>query len=330
MNLHLTARLRRMRRNETLRRMARETRLSVDNLIAPLFVRPGAGVRNPIASMPGQCQFSPDTLAEEARALADLGVPAVILFGIPDHKDAEGSGAYDPDGIIPRAVAAVKTARPDLCVITDVCLCEYTDHGHCGVVRPNRDGVPDVDNDATVALLAREALAHARAGADMVAPSDMMDGRVGAIRDALDAHGFADLPVMAYSAKFASAFYGPFRDAAESPPQFGDRRSYQMDPANAREALREIALDLDEGADIVMVKPALPYLDILRAAADTFDIPLAAYNVSGEYAMVKAAAANGWIEEKRAALEMLTGIRRAGAQMILTYWAKDAAGWLRG
>jgi len=329
MNLHLSTRLRRMRRNETLRRMARETRLSVDNLIAPLFVRPGAGVRNPIASMPGQCQFSPDTLAEEARALADLGVPAVILFGIPDHKDAEGSGAYDPDGIIPRAVAAVKEARPDLCVITDVCLCEYTDHGHCGVVRPNRDGVQDVDNDATVDLLAREALAHARAGADMVAPSDMMDGRVGAIRDALDAHGFADLPVMAYSAKFASAFYGPFRDAAESPPQFGDRRSYQMDPANAREALREIALDLDEGADIVMVKPALPYLDILRAAADTFDIPLAAYNVSGEYAMVKAAAANGWIEEKRAALEMLTGIRRAGAQMILTYWAKDAAGWLR-
>ncbi len=329
MNLHLSTRLRRMRRNETLRRMARETRLSVDNLIAPLFVRPGAGVRNPIASMPGQCQFSPDTLAEEARALADLGVPAVILFGIPDHKDAEGSGAYDPDGIIPRAVAAVKEARPDLCVITDVCLCEYTDHGHCGVVRPNRDGVPDVDNDATVALLAREALAHARAGADMVAPSDMMDGRVGAIRDALDAHGFEDLPVMAYSAKFASAFYGPFRDAAESPPQFGDRRSYQMDPANAREALREIALDIDEGADIVMVKPALPYLDILRAAADTFDIPLAAYNVSGEYAMVKAAAANGWIEEKRAALEMLTGIRRAGAQMILTYWAKDAAGWLR-
>ena len=329
MNLHLSTRLRRMRRNETLRRMARETRLSVDNLIAPLFVRPGAGVRNPIASMPGQCQFSPDTLAEEARALADLGVPAVILFGIPDHKDAEGSGAYDPDGIIPRAVAAVKEARPDLCVITDVCLCEYTDHGHCGVVRPNRDGVPDVDNDATVALLAREALAHARAGADMVAPSDMMDGRVGAIRDALDAHGFADLPVMAYSAKFASAFYGPFRDAAESPPQFGDRRSYQMDPANAREALREIALDIDEGADIVMVKPALPYLDVLRAAADTFDIPLAAYNVSGEYAMVKAAAANGWIEEKRAALEMLTGIRRAGAQMILTYWAKDAAGWLR-
>ena len=329
MNLHLSTRLRRMRRNETLRRMARETRLSVDNLIAPLFVRPGAGVRNPIASMPGQCQFSPDTLAEEARALADLGVPAVILFGIPDHKDAEGSGAYDPDGIIPRAVAAVKEARPDLCVITDVCLCEYTDHGHCGVVRPNRDGVPDVDNDATVALLAREALAHARAGADMVAPSDMMDGRIGAIRDALDAHGFEDLPVMAYSAKFASAFYGPFRDAAESPPQFGDRRSYQMDPANAREALREIALDIDEGADIVMVKPALPYLDILRAAADTFDIPLAAYNVSGEYAMVKAAAANGWIEEKRAALEMLTGIRRAGAQMILTYWAKDAAGWLR-
>ncbi|MBW7864688.1 MAG: porphobilinogen synthase [Candidatus Hydrogenedentes bacterium] len=323
-------RLRRMRRNDTLRRMTRETRLSVDNLIMPLFVRPGSGVRNPIKSMPGQCQFSVDTLAEEARVLADLGIPAVILFGIPEHKDAQGTGAYDKDGIVCRAVAAVKKARPELCVITDVCLCEYTDHGHCGVIKPNRDGAPDVDNDATVKLLVREALAHAHAGADMVAPSDMMDGRVGAMRDALDGAGFADLPLMAYSAKFASSFYGPFRDAAESPPQFGDRRSYQMDPPNAREAMREIELDIDEGADIVMVKPALPYLDILRMAADNFDIPLAAYNVSGEYSMVKAAAANGWLDEQRTALETLTAIHRAGAQMILTYWAKDAAGWLGG
>ncbi len=321
-------RLRRMRRNPTFRRMVRETDLRVDHLIAPLFVRPGEGVRAPIASMPGQFQLSPDTLVEEARALADLGVPAVLLFGIPEHKDALGSEAYADDGIVCRAIDALKKACPGLCVITDVCLCEYTDHGHCGVVRKNRDGAMDVDNDATLELLAREAIAHVRAGADMVAPSDMMDGRVGRLRDALDVAGFDDVPIMAYSAKFASAFYGPFRDAAESPPQFGDRCSYQMDPANHVEALREIALDIEEGADIVMVKPGLPYLDIVRAAADTFDTPLAVYNVSGEYAMVKAAAANGWLDERRTVMELLLGFRRAGAQLILTYHARDAAQWL--
>jgi porphobilinogen synthase len=322
-------RLRRLRRNETLRRMMRETTLSVDDLIMPLFVRPGSGERREIISMPGQFQFSVDTLVEEARALADLGIPGVLLFGIPDHKDAVGSGAYAEDAIVCRAVEALKKALPQLCVITDVCLCEYTDHGHCGAVSTNRDGHPDVDNDTTLPLLVQEALAHARAGADIVAPSDMMDGRIGAIREALDDAALPEVPIMAYSAKFASAFYGPFRDAAESPPQFGNRRSYQMDPANAREALREIAEDIDEGADIVMVKPALPYLDIIRAAADAFDVPLAAYNVSGEYSMIKAAAINGWINERDAVLESLLGIRRAGASLILTYWAKDVAGWLR-
>jgi len=322
-------RMRRLRRNETFRRMVRETKLSADDLVQPLFVRPGAGVRKPIASMPGQHQFSVDTLTEECRAVFDAGAPAVILFGIPEHKDALGSAAYAEDAIVCRAVEAVKKAVAGLCVITDVCLCEYTDHGHCGAVAGNRDGQPDVDNDATLDLLAKEALAHARAGADMAAPSDMMDGRVGAIRETLDANGFTDMPIMAYSAKFASAFYGPFRDAAESPPQFGDRRSYQMDPANLSEALREIAEDIDEGADIVMVKPALPYLDVIRSAADTFDLPIAAYNVSGEYAMLEAAAANGWIERERAILETLLSIRRAGAKLILTYWAKEAAGWLR-
>ncbi|MEA3364153.1 MAG: porphobilinogen synthase [Candidatus Hydrogenedentes bacterium] len=321
-------RMRRLRRNAAFRRMVRETRLSVDNLIFPMFVRPGKGVRNPIASMPGNFQFSVDTLAEEAKKVAACGVPAVILFGIPEHKDALGSEAYAKNAIVCRAVEAVKRAAPELCVITDVCLCEYTDHGHCGVIKNNRDGVPDVDNDATLQFLVKEALAHVRAGADMVAPSDMMDGRVGAIREALDANGFSDVPIMAYSAKFASSFYGPFRDAAESPPQFGDRSSYQMDPPNGREALREIALDIEEGADIVMVKPALAYLDILAFAAARFDLPLAAYHVSGEFAMVKAAAANGWIDEKRAALEILTSIRRAGASLILTYWACDAARWL--
>ncbi|MBI2434027.1 MAG: porphobilinogen synthase [Candidatus Hydrogenedentes bacterium] len=322
-------RLRRLRRNPTLRRMVRETRLAVDDFILPLFVREGAGIRKPIASMSGHAQLSVDTLVEEAKEIQDLGIPAVILFGIPDHKDAHGSGAFSQDGIICRAVAALKKACPELCVITDVCLCEYTDHGHCGIIKNNRDGRPDVDNDATLEVLVQEALAHARAGADMVAPSDMMDGRVGAIRDALDDADFPELPIMAYSAKFASAYYGPFRDAAESPPQFGDRRSYQMDPANAREALREIELDIDEGADLIMVKPALPYLDIIRQAADTFNMPLTAYNVSGEYAMVKAAAANGWISEQDAALESLIGIKRAGACLILTYWAKEAARWLQ-
>lgn len=321
-------RMRRLRRNETMRRMVRETSLDVSDFILPLFVRPGTGIRNPIVSMPGQFQFSVDTLVEEARAIQDLGIPGIILFGIPKIKDALGTQAYASDAIVCRAVEAVKKACPDLCVITDVCMCEYTDHGHCGAIEPNRDGQPDVDNDKTLELLVNEALAHARAGADMVAPSDMMDGRIGEIRMALDENDLSDVPVMAYSAKFASAFYGPFRDAAESPPSFGDRRSYQMDPANLNEAMREIELDIEEGADIVMVKPALPYLDVIRWAADNFDLPIAAYNVSGEYAMIKAAGANGWIDEKKAAMESLLSIKRAGAKMILTYWAKDAAKWL--
>jgi porphobilinogen synthase len=318
-------RMRRLRRTATLRRMVRETRVGADDLIMPLFVRPGKGVKKPIASMPGNYQLSVDLLVEEARALEAVGVPAILLFGIPEAKDALGTHAYMENAVVCRAVEAVKAACPGLCVITDVCLCEYMNHGHCGVIRPNRNGVPDVDNDATLDLLVKEALAHARAGADIVAPSDMMDGRVGAIRDALDGAGMSDVIIMAYSAKYASAFYGPFRDAAESPPQFGDRSSYQMDPGNAREAMREIALDIDEGADIVMVKPALPYLDVIRQAADAFDAPIAAYNVSGEFAMVKAAAGKGWIDEERAVTEILTSIRRAGAKLILTYWAKDMA-----
>jgi len=322
-------RLRRLRRNHTLRRMLTETRLSSDNLIMPLFVRPGEGIKHEIKSMPGQYQYSVDVLIEETKAIEDAGVPAILLFGIPEHKDDIGSEAYSENAIVCRAIQAIKKTCPNLCVITDVCLCEYTDHGHCGLIKPNRDGIPDVDNDATLELLAKEALAHARAGADIIAPSDMMDGRVAAIRKALDNAARTEVPIMAYSAKFASGFYGPFRDAAESPPQFGDRASYQMDVANGREALREIALDIEEGADIVMVKPALPYLDIIARAADRFDIPMAAYNVSGEYAMVKAAAAKDWIDEKRIALEVLTAIRRAGAGLILTYWAKDAALWLR-
>lgn len=327
MNYPIT-RMRRLRKTPAFRRMVRETALSVDDFVLPLFVRPGSGVRNPIGAMPGQFQFSPDTLAEECKAVRDLGIPAVILFGIPESKDAAGTQAYCDDAVVVRAIEAIKKAAPELCVITDVCLCEYTNHGHCGIVKERTDGVMDVDNDETLELLGQEALAHARAGADMVAPSDMMDGRVGFVRDVLDDYGFADLPIMAYSAKFASAFYGPFRDAAESPPQFGDRKTYQMDPANGREAMREIELDIDEGADIVMVKPALAYLDVIRAAADSFDHPIAAYNVSGEYSMIKAAAANGWIDEKNAALESLTAIKRAGAKMILSYWAKDAATWL--
>lgn len=323
-----TVRLRRLRRNATFRRMVRETTLSVDDLILPLFVRPGTNVCNPIGSMPGQNQWSVDTLVEEAKEIEQLGIPAIILFGIPKMKDATGSQAFAPDAIVCRAVEAVKKACPDLCVITDVCMCEYTDHGHCGAIRDNRDGKPDVDNDATLELLVKEALAHAGAGADMVAPSDMMDGRIGEIRANFDEAGFSDVPIMAYSAKFSSAFYGPFRDAAESPPQFGDRRSYQMDPANLNEAVREMELDVDEGADIIMVKPALPYLDVIRYAADEFEVPVAAYNVSGEFAMIKAAAERGWVDEKACALESLLSIRRAGAKMILTYWAKDAARWL--
>ncbi len=322
-------RMRRLRANTALRRMTAETQISRDNLIMPLFVRPGTGVKKEIPSMPGNYQWSPDTLADEAKALEDLGIPGVILFGIPEHKDAHGSEADAPDSVVCQAIEAIKKRCASLCVITDVCLCEYTDHGHCGIIAPNRTGVPEVDNDATLPRLVSEALAHARAGADIVAPSDMMDGRVGAIREALDREGFTDTPIMAYSAKYASAFYGPFRDAAESPPQFGDRRSYQMDPPNTDEAMREIALDIEEGADLVMVKPAMAYLDILRRASDRFDIPLAAYNVSGEFSAIKAAALQGWLDERAAAEELLTAIRRAGAQLILTYWAKDYARWNR-
>jgi len=318
-------RMRRLRKTDAVRRLVRETRLSVDQLVLPLFAVPGSGVVQPVASMPGVAQRSVDRLVEECRAVADLGIPAVILFGIPERKDATGADAFRDDGVVQRAVRGIKQAVPDLLVITDVCLCEYTDHGHCGVVV---DG--DVDNDATLDLLAREALSHARAGADMVAPSAMMDGHVAAIRERLDEEGFEHLPILAYAAKFASAFYGPFRDAAQSAPQFGDRRSYQMDPANALEALREVALDIDEGADIVMVKPALAYLDIIWRVKAEFGYPVAAYNVSGEYAMIRAAAANGWVDEDRIVLETLTAICRAGADIILTYFAGTAARLLRG
>jgi porphobilinogen synthase len=303
--------------------MVRETVVSVDDFIFPMFVVEGEGVRNPISSMPGNDQLSIDLLVEEAREVHDLGIPAVILFGIPAEKDALGTDATSDDGIIQRAVRAVKAAVPELYVITDVCFCEYTDHGHCG---PVIDG--DVDNDATLDLLGRQALTHARAGADMVAPSGMMDGMVGAIRDALDESGYSGIPVMSYAAKYASAFYGPFREAAESAPQFGDRRSYQMDPANAREAMYEVELDIEEGADIVMVKPAMPYLDIIRMVSTDVNLPVAAYNVSGEYSLVKAAGQMGWIDERKVALEMLTAIKRAGADVILTYYARDAARWL--
>jgi len=315
---------RRLRRTETLRRMVRQTRLSVDQLILPLFVVPGRKVDKPVSSMPGVSQRSVDATVEECRAVADLGIPAVILFGIPEKKDATGSHAYRDSGIVPTAVRAIKQALPELVVITDVCLCEYTDHGHCGVLA---DGA--VDNDATIDLLAKEALAHARAGADIVAPSDMMDGRVNAIREALDEDGFDQVPIMAYAAKFASGFYGPFREAAESTPQFGDRRGYQMDPPNADEALREVEMDINEGADIVMVKPALAYLDLIWRVKESFGYPLAAYQVSGEYAMIKAAAQQGWLDEERIMMETLIAIRRAGADMILTYFAKDAARLLR-
>ena len=311
---------RRLRRNENLRRMTRETHLRVDDLIMPLFIVPGTGVENPIGAMPGIAQLSVDRAVEECQQIRDLGIPGVILFGIPDEKDAVGSDAYNDNGIIQRALRALKEEVPGLTLITDVCLCEYTDHGHCGLIKGN-----DVENDATLELLVKESLSHVRAGADMVAPSDMMDGRVGAIRQALDREGFPHIPIMAYASKFASGFYGPFREAAESTPQFGDRRSYQMDPANGDEALREVALDIEEGADIVMVKPALPYLDIIRRVKEKFGYPLAAYNVSGEYAMLKAAALNGWLDEERVMLESLTSIRRAGADLILTYFAKDAA-----
>lgn len=311
---------RRLRANPLLRRMVRETQLRREDLILPLFVCPGSGVRREISSMPGNFQLSVDLLVEECRLVAGLGIPAVILFGIPPHKDAVGSSGYDPQGIVPQALRALKAAKIDLILIADVCLCEYTDHGHCGVLHGE-----EVVNDATVELLAREALVYAQAGADIIAPSDMMDGRVGHIRRVLDREGYTQVPVMAYAAKFASGFYGPFREAAESTPQFGDRRGYQMDPANAREALREIELDLQEGADLIIVKPALAYLDIIRAAREHFPVPVAAYNVSGEYSMVKAAAAQGWIDEVRIRDEILLSIKRAGADLILTYFAKDVA-----
>ena len=313
-------RLRRLRRSETLRSMVRETRLSREDLILPCFVVEGSGVREPVASMPGVHRHSVDQLVLEAKSVADVGVPAVILFGIPAHKDARGTGADAADGIVQRAVAALKRQVPELVVITDVCLCEYTDHGHCGIVEGAH-----VVNDASVERLAAAALSHARAGADLVAPSDMMDGRVGAIRRELDAHGLEDVAILAYAAKFASAYYGPFRDAAESAPAFGDRRSYQMDPPNRREALREMRLDLEEGADVLMVKPALPYLDVLVEARRAFEVPLAAYQVSGEYAMIRAAAERGWIDGERAMEEALIAIKRAGADWILSYAAKEIA-----
>jgi porphobilinogen synthase len=315
---------RRLRRTDTLRRMVRETRLSPDDFIQPYFVCPGRGVTKPVGAMPGVAQMSVDIVVSAARETFAAGVPAIILFGIPQHKDATGTGAWNDNGEVQRAIREIKAHVPGLVVITDVCMCEYTDHGHCGVVRDN-----DVDNDATLELLVREALSHARAGADIVAPSDMMDGRVGAIRTALDEEGFGDVAIMAYSAKFASAFYGPFREAAESTPQFGDRRSYQMDPPNGDEAMREVALDLEEGADIVMVKPALPYLDLIYRVKQEFNVPVAAYNVSGEYSMIRAAGMNGWIDEERATLEVLTSIKRAGADMILTYFATAVAKHLK-
>jgi porphobilinogen synthase len=315
---------RRLRKNESFRRMIRETTLSVDNLIYPLFVVPGKGVRRPIASMPGVFQLSVDELIKEAQEILAARIPAIILFGIPDKKDDRASGAYAAEGIIQRAMKALKDNVPDLLVIGDVCLCEYMSHGHCGLIRQG-----EVDNDATLELLARTALSQVKAGADMVAPSDMMDGRVAEIRQALDENGFEHIPIMAYSAKYASAFYGPFREAAESAPQFGDRKSYQMDPPNVREAIREATLDMEEGADILMVKPALAYLDVIAKVREEFDLPVAAYNVSGEYAMVKAAAQQGWLDEEKVMMEMLIGIRRAGADLILTYFAKQAAALLQ-
>jgi len=307
----------------TLRSMVRETELSKNDFIYPLFVVPGTKVKKEISSMPGVYQMSVDEIVRECAAVKSIGIPAVILFGIPEEKDEVGSGAYDELGIIQRAIRAIKKEVPDLVVITDVCLCEYTSHGHCGIVRGN-----EIVNDESIELLAREALTHAQAGADMVAPSDMFDGRVKAIRTALDENGFQSIPIMSYAAKYASGFYGPFREAAESAPKFGDRRSHQMDPANSNEALREVAQDIEEGADIIMVKPGLPYLDILRDLRNEFDLPLAVYNVSGEYSMIKGAAERGWIDEERVVLETMTAFKRAGADIIITYHAKDVAKWL--
>ncbi len=319
-----TQRPRRLRRSEALRNLVRETRLTTAGLIYPMFVCPGTKVRQEVSSMPGVYQQSVDQIVEECREVESLGIPGIILFGLPETKDARGASSLGADGVVQRAIEAIRKAELKLLVMTDVCLCEYTNHGHCGVLE---DG--DVANDATVVILAQQALSHARAGADIVAPSDMMDGRVAAIREILDQHKLENIAILSYAAKYGSGFYGPFREAAQSAPQFGDRRSYQMDPANVREALKEVALDLDEGADIVMVKPALPYLDVIRQVRDAFDVPVAAYNVSGEYAMVKAAAQKGWLDEQRVVLEILTGIQRAGAGIILTYHAKDVARWLK-
>jgi porphobilinogen synthase len=320
-------RLRRTRRTGALRGLVRETRLSPSDLVYPIFVTVGEDVRNPVAPMPGVFQLSINHAVAEAKRAGALGVPAVLLFGIPNQKDEAASGAYDPEGIVQLATRAIKEAAPELIVVTDVCLCEYTSHGHCGVVERETG---EVLNDVSLELIARTAASHAEAGADVVAPSDMMDGRVAAIRSELDNEGYGNTPILAYAAKYASAFYGPFREAADSAPQFGDRRSYQMDPANAREALLEVELDIEEGADIVMVKPALPYLDVLRRVKETTRLPVAAYSVSGEYAMIKAAAQNGWLDERTTVLEALTGIKRAGADIIITYYAPDVARWLSG
>jgi porphobilinogen synthase len=314
-----------MRANAAVRGFISETSLKASDFIYPLFVRPGQGQAVPVPSMPGVCQYSVDMLDEQIDELVELGIPAVLLFGLPHHKDERGSEAYDDHGVVQEAIRAIKRHNPDMYIITDVCLCEYTSHGHCGLL----DEHGYVMNDPTLELLAQEAVSHVRAGADMVAPSDMMDGHIAALRRALDQEGFINTPILAYSAKYASAYYGPFRDAAESAPTFGDRRAYQMDPANSDEALREVELDIEEGCDMVMVKPALAYLDVMRRVADEFQFPLVAYNVSGEYAMVKAAAAQGWIEEERLVLETLLSMKRAGANMIITYHAKDAARWLR-
>jgi porphobilinogen synthase len=320
-----THRPRRLRRTEALRTLVRETRLTTRSLVYPLFVCPGSKVKDAIKSMPGNFRWSVDLLVEECKSAFDAGIPAVILFGIPESKDEVASGAYDPDGIVQRAMRALKKALPQLIVIGDVCLCEYTSHGHCGVVKGN-----EIENDPTLDLLAKTALAQAQAGADMVAPSDMMDGRVARIRKELDAHGLSHIPILSYASKYASAFYGPFREAADSAPQFGDRKSHQMDPANQREALREIALDIEEGADIVMVKPAMPYLDVIALARRQFDVPIAAYQVSGEFSLIEAAAQKGWVDRDRIIMESLTSIQRAGADIILTYFAKDAARLLKG
>ncbi len=317
-------RLRRLRKNESFRRLIRETRITVDDLVYPLFVVSGKNVKKPIESMPGSFQLSADNIVKEARQARELGIPAILLFGIPPHKDESGTGAFAKEGVIQQAVKRIKNEAPDILIITDVCLCEYTSHGHCGMVEKG-----EVINDATLEVLAETALSHARAGADMVAPSAMMDGQVAAIREILDENNHDDIPIMAYAAKYASCFYGPFREAAEGAPKFGDRKSYQMDPANGDEAIREITLDVAEGADIIMVKPALAYLDIIYRARQEFDLPLAAYNVSGEYSMIKAAASLGWLDEEKTMLESLTAIKRAGADIIITYWAKEAAKLLR-